>query len=242
MAGGAGDLGDQNNASEHDDRAEQNELDIEKKWCLLARLDHENLGYFYQKYHQPLLSYIQHSVGDRDVAEDLLSETFLEAVDGFWRFRFKGVTFGAWLFRLSKRCIARHFERQRRRGEVAFNETVHDVAVPAIVMAALEKEQDRQLLALCLQYLDDGNRDIMVLRHWGGLSFEQVAVVLGEDVEKVRSRYYRARKRLASLLSNPEIRGRLTRDGCQALDQLRLELGNLSLVDERGAQPEEGNP
>ena len=237
-----GDQGDQDNASEHDEQAEQNELDIEKKWCLLARLDHENLGFFYQKYHQPLLNYIQHSVGDRDVAEDLLSETFLEAVDGFWRFRFKGVTFGAWLFRLAKRCIARHFARQRRRGEVVFNETVHDVAVPAVVTAALEQEQDWQLLALCLQYLDDGNRDIMVLRHWGGLSFEQVAVVLSEDVEKVRSRYYRARKRLASLLSNPEIRGRLTRDGCQALDQLRLELGNLSLVDERGAQPEEGNP
>jgi len=223
------------------DLQEQNELDIEKRWCLLARLDHEHLGYFYDKYHLPLLSYIQHSVGNREAAEDLLSETFLEAVDGFWRFRFKGVTFGAWLFRLAKRCIARHFERKRRRGEVAFDECVHDVPIPAVAVESLEMEQDRQLLALCLQYLDDGNRDIMVLRHWGHLTFEQVAVVLGEDVEKVRSRYYRARKRLASLLSNPEIRGRLTRDGCQALDQLRLVLGNLSLVDERGAHGEEGS-
>ncbi len=228
--------------SEQNDVNEQNELDIEKKWCLLARLDHEHLGHFFDKYHGPLLSYIQRSVGNHDIAEDLLSETFLEAVDGFWRFRFKGVTFGAWLFRLAKRRIAKHFARQRRRREVVFNEDVHDVAVPAVIGAALEKEQDEQLLALCLQHLDDGNRDLMVLRHWGGLTFAQVAVVLDEDVEKVRSRYYRARKRMASLLSGPAIRERLTREGCQALDQLRLELGNLRVVSERGDESEEGRP
>jgi len=235
--------GDQNLvAGEQNDDLEQNELDIERKWCLLARLDHEHLGHFFEKYHQPLLNYIHHSVGDRDIAEDLLSETFLEAVDGFWRFRFKGVTFGAWLFRLAKRRIAKHYDRKRRRGEVAFDEERHDTAVPAEITTALEREQDQKLLALCLQHLDDANRELMVLRHWGGLTFDQVAVVLAEDLEKVRSRYYRARNRMAVLLSGPEIRERLTREGCQALDQLRLELGNLHLVTERGDENEEVKP
>jgi len=217
----------------HDD-----ELEIEKSWLLLAKTDSEEFGRFFAKYHRPLLAYIQHRTGDPDLAQDLLSETFLEAVRHLGTFRFRGVTFGAWLFRLARRRVARHYARRRRRKEVPFAVDEHDRPVEVDPAGAVEEDQDAQLLALCLRQLGDLDQDLVVLHYFGGLRLAQVAVVLGMSEGNVKTRLYRARQRLASLLDDPAIRGRLSREGRRALDELRLEPGRLSVVSgDRRAAP-----
>jgi RNA polymerase sigma-70 factor (ECF subfamily) len=206
------------------------ELEIERQWCLLARLDHEHLGKFFEKYHRPILGYLQHRVGDRDIAEDLTSETFLAAVDGFWRFRFRGVSFGAWLFQLARGRLGRYYRKRQNRQDVSFVEGLHDPVAGSDVQERLEGEQDRQLLALCLRELDPENQDLLALHYWGGLTLAQTATVMKMKTDVVKARHHRARRRLAKLLSRPEIRDRLSREGRRALDELRLELLDLELV------------
>ncbi len=222
-----------------DDGIQRDDLEIEKKWLLLARTDLEHFGLFFDKYRGPLLSFIQHRVGDWHTAEDLLSETFLEAVDGLWRFRFQGVTFGAWLYRLARRRIAKHFDRRERRREIAFATDDHDVPIPSTVQVGLEEDQDRQLLALAVRQLDSVSQEIVILYYWEYFSLAQIAAILGASEANTKARLHRARRKLASLLEAPEIRCRLTREGRRALDELRLDIGRMRLI-EGYEDPQEG--
>ncbi len=207
-----------------------NELDIEKRWMLLARIDNEQFGLFFEKYHRPLLSYLQHRVGDRDVAEDLLSETFLHAIGNLGRFRFQGVTFGAFLFRLARHRAARYFERRKARQEQTFAIKEHDLAVPPEAVAAIEAEQDAQLVALCVRQLDEEAQDLVVLHYFQHLSQAQIAVIMGLSEENVKARLYRARGKLARLLESPHVRARLSREGRRALDQLRMDDARIRVI------------
>jgi RNA polymerase sigma-70 factor (ECF subfamily) len=199
------------------------ELEIEKRWLLLSRQDPEQFGRFFEKYQRPLFTYLRGRLGDHDLAEDLLAETFLEAIDSQWRFRWQGVTFGAWLFRLARRQVARHFERRAPREARHVPQEAAEVLV-AEAAADPEQEEDRQLLALCVRQLEATDQDIVIWHYWGGLRLTQIAVILGQRENAVRVRLHRARRRLAGLLRAPEIRSRLSREGQQALDDLQREL------------------
>lgn len=206
------------------------ELIIERRWLLLSRVDPEEFGRFFDKYHKPVLSYIKHRVGDTDIAEDLLSETFLEAVSSLGRFRFQGISLGAFFFRLATRRIAKHFAQERRRQETPFILDDHDPLVPPEGPAVVEADQDAQLIALCLRRLGDQDQDIVVLHYYEGLELAQIAVILGWNENAVKVRLHRARGKLASLLGSPEIRNRLSREGRRALDEMRLETSRLQVL------------
>jgi RNA polymerase sigma-70 factor, ECF subfamily len=203
---------------------------------LLARIDREELGRFFDKYHGPVYSYLRHRVLDEHIAEDLLAETFLEAVSKLGRFRFQKVTFGAYLFRIAQRRVARHFRqvgRQPRLRPLSEEHLIVQPDGPAVVQAG----EDAQLVALCIGQLADADQDIVILHYYEQLKLAQVAVIMKMHEETVKKRLIRARQELARLLEDPEIKRRLSREGRRALQALRQGERQMRLLDggERGS-------
>ena len=60
------------------------------------------------------------------------------------------------------------------------------------------------MLASVLEGLDQGQRDVLLLYAWEGLSYEEIAAALGVAVGTVRSRLARARERLSTALAIAE--------------------------------------
>ena len=63
---------------------------------------------------------------------------------------------------------------------------------------AAEAEEWQALVRLSLELLDAGERDIILLRDWDGLSFEEIGTRLGIAADAARMRYHRAVSRLSS--------------------------------------------
>lgn len=63
-----------------------------------------------------------------------------------------------------------------------------------------EKAEERRLLMAALDRLAEEAREVIVLRTWAGLSFQQIADTLGEPLGSVATRYYRAIADLRRLL------------------------------------------
>jgi len=210
---------------------DDDDLNIERACLLLARIDREQFGLVFEKYYRRVFSYVQRRVLNRAVAEDLVSETFLEAVDGLWRFRFMGLSYGAYLYRLARRRVARYFAAVQQRREEPLRLEEHDKATASEVEAKVEAEQDAQLLAICLRELDNTDQDIVVLYYYEGLQLAQIGLVLGLNEVRVKARLHRARQRLASLLDRPAITDRLSREGRRALAELHQEQDRIRLAE-----------
>ena len=133
-------------------------------------------------------------VGNRTDAEDVLQETFAAAFSSARQFRGQS-SVGTWLTRILviQAAVARR-KRQRWRMETA----QEPPASPADAAEAAEARMDVQEV---LQRLSDEHRQVLVLREFGHLGYEEIAEVLGVPRGTVESRLHRARGELKVLLA-----------------------------------------
>ena len=125
-------------------------------------------------------------------AEDVLQETFLRIHAHAPRYRPQGKPL-AWIF-----TIARHvaLDKKRRRPPV---QSLSD-AVEAVDLSAVERADHRLLLDSLLNHLSEEDRQILILHAAIGLTFREVATVVGKPLNTVLSRYRRALNRLQSIV------------------------------------------
>jgi len=136
-------------------------------------------------------------VGSQADAEDLTQETLLAAHDAFDSWRGEG-SIRAWLFGIARRKCARHLE-SRTAGRAKLELLRDDAAALDPADAASE----RQLAARARKALAEirpSEREALILRYAGGLSFREVAAACGIDEAAARKRVSRAHARLRAAL------------------------------------------
>ena len=130
--------------------------------------------------------------GDAGEALDAAQDAFLLAFRGIRGFRFAS-RFSRWLC-----CIAAHasFERLRRRHPPpVFSELDlldFELALPADQTGAAARSERRDLVRRALRRLPPHLSEILVLRYFEGLSYEELAARLEIAIGSVRSRLHRA--------------------------------------------------
>ena len=145
--------------------------------------------------------YLGRRVGE--LADDLLSETFLIAFRRRTAYRPEHVDVRPWLLGIATNLLHAHARTERRRyralaragGEpttAAASEEVH---------ARVDAAALRGLLAAALAGLKERDRDVLLLFAWGQLGYEEIAAVLDVPVGTVRSRLNRARRQTRAVLA-----------------------------------------
>ncbi|MBE1484606.1 RNA polymerase sigma-70 factor (ECF subfamily) [Plantactinospora soyae] len=147
----------------------------------------------YRSCYQDLLGYALRRVDRPQDAADVVADTFLVA----WR-RIDEIPpdrARPWLFGVARNVMANQHRADRRRADLAerlrqelSQATVVQPDVPASLGAAFAA-------------LTEGDREVLRLVAWEGLSAEDLAVTLDCSVNAARIRLHRARKRLADALT-----------------------------------------
>jgi RNA polymerase sigma-70 factor (ECF subfamily) len=133
---------------------------------------------------------------DRHLAEDLAQETFLKAFAHLDRFR-AGTNFRAWLFRIAHNSFAnQHRAAGRQRNPLPDDLTTTEQGPVEQVLSRETLEE----LAQALQDLPTDFRAALLLRVEEGLSFRQIAGILGITEETARWRVFKARQKLLEQL------------------------------------------
>jgi RNA polymerase sigma-70 factor (ECF subfamily) len=78
------------------------------------RGDRDALEELYLIHFDRIYSYLHMSVGNRQDAEDLTTQTFLKMLESIGKFRFRAAPFSAWLFRIAHNLAMDHFRAARR--------------------------------------------------------------------------------------------------------------------------------
>jgi RNA polymerase sigma-70 factor, ECF subfamily len=128
-------------------------------------------------------------------AEDVVQEACLRAFRYFGSFR--GGNARAWLLRIVRTTAFRWLEDGRAQQRTTeFNEELHSESSGALdPEAVLLKRADTQLLEEAMHHLPPRLREVLVLRELEGLSYKEIAKVIGIPTGTVMSSLFRARER-----------------------------------------------
>lgn len=147
-------------------------------------------------------------VGNEQDAWDISQDAFIKA----FRFldSFRGDSkFSVWLYRLTSN-ICLDFLRAKKRSNVVSltnwspeEDEGAELEIPDESFAPenlMDKQELRSALNSALQQLPEDQREVLLLREISGLSYEEIAQSLGLEPGTVKSRIFRARKKLCKVL------------------------------------------
>lgn len=150
-------------------------------------------------------NYLARRVGPQS-AEDLTGETFLIAFSRRGDYDVAHRNALPWLY-----GIASNLVRQRRRAEVRQLKALARTGVDDVgtdhaesVAAKVTAQASTRALAGALAKLTAGERDVLLLMAWAGLSYDELAAALDIPLGTVRSRLHRARTKTRAALTNLE--------------------------------------
>lgn len=172
-------------------------------------LESEDLKRLYERYARSLLSFFQRRVNDPELAVDLMSDTFMLALER--REQFRGLTdkqLSGWLWMIGQSVLreherrgealdrnARRLGRERRELTDREIERIEDLAATENLRAAVARSLER---------LPSDQRDAVRLRVVEGLSYAEIAKRLGITASGTRTRVTRAMREMRKMLE-PEL-------------------------------------
>jgi RNA polymerase sigma-70 factor (ECF subfamily) len=147
-----------------------------------------------------LVLFARQWVSSRADAEDIVQEGFVR----FWRSRERATDPAAYLYACVKHCVLdwlRDRDRQARRERAAARPEAESVFT-----GPLEQDERRAAIATALRGLPENQREVIVMKIWGGLSFPQIAGALRISANTAASRYRYALAKLREQLAEESIR------------------------------------
>lgn len=145
--------------------------------------------------------YLGRRVGE--LADDLLSETFLIAFRRRASYRPEHVEVRPWLLGIATNVVRGHLRTEQRRYRAlarAAAEPERHGTDPGDAADRLDAQALRGPLAAALAALHVRDRDVLLLFAWGQLGYEEIAVALDIPTGTVRSRLNRARRQTRAVL------------------------------------------
>ena len=171
-----------------------------------AKKDPQAFGDLFDRYYPVIFAYVLRRVGKWNDAQDITSEVFLKALKGLWRFRWQGIAFSAWLYRIATNEVGIYFRRAGR-APVSLNQLIEQSGFePAsrddLVAEKLEAERQferhrdfliarSKIASLPLKY-----QHVITLRFFEQKSVKEIAEILGKKEGTVRSLLSRGLQRL----------------------------------------------
>ncbi|TFV45992.1 RNA polymerase sigma factor [Blastococcus sp. TF02A-35] len=170
---------------------------------LMARslADPEAFAPLFDRHAATVHRYLGRRVGE--LADDLVSETFLVAFRRRAAYRPDHVEVRPWLLGIATNLVHGHVRTEQRRYRALAREAARPVgqaADPGDSADRLDAEALRGPLAAALAKLKAHDRDALLLLAWGQLGYEEIAAVLDVPVGTVRSRLHRARRQTRAAL------------------------------------------
>ncbi len=178
---------------------------------LMTLVSEGNRGAFemmYNTYKRPIYNFLLNLCrGDEKLAEDLLQDTFLKAFHRAAQFK-EGGRLTAWLWAIARNNAFDSFKKKdalnftttltNEDGEVMNSENLSVELSHAEEL--LIKELDKAEVHHCVGKLKDSQREVVMLKMFSDLSYEEIASNIDSSVSSIKSLLNRARKSLFACL------------------------------------------
>ncbi len=178
----------------------------EKEQIELAQKNKHEFVRLYDQHFEAIYHFLLARIQKQQLAEDLSSATFMIALEKIDQYRYEGKPFRAWLYRIALNEINQYFRQEKREHRALVREWReqgdHYESADAQVKAEEEESQAKQRMERVQEAwmaLDLDQQNILALRYFQDLSYQEIADILELNTNQVGVRLSRALKRLSQL-------------------------------------------
>ncbi len=172
--------------------------------------DEDAFAQLVRRYQRRLTAFLSQLVGDVELAKELTQEAFIRAWSALERYD-PTYRFSTWLFRIGHNLGIDHLRRRRLKTVPIIREDREGAEVEVVLvdqakdpLGHLKNSELAGVLRQAIDGLRPEYRELVLLRHFGGLSYQEIADLEGMPLGTVKNKLFRAhsvlRKELESFL------------------------------------------
>jgi RNA polymerase sigma-70 factor (ECF subfamily) len=161
------------------------------KQCQSGETD--KFGLLYDDYVQKIYRYVFYRTHHKETAEDITGTVFVKALENINSFDASRASFSAWIYRIARNTVIDHFRTTK------INVNIEDVLEMGINDNTQDDIDIRQKIKRVQEYmkqLDPDQREILILRVWEGLSYSEIAHIVGKKEINLRVIFSRTLKKI----------------------------------------------
>jgi RNA polymerase sigma-70 factor, ECF subfamily len=152
--------------------------------------DTEAFNLLVRRWEKPIYNFIVRMIGDRDEARDICQDCFMKAYRELPTLKDRD-RFSAWLYRIAHNCCLSKLRKSYGKTWVELDPDAASPHVPAENRLAIQK---------ALRQLPEDQREVVILKVFQSLKFDEIALIQDAPVSTVKSRLYMAFEKLRSIL------------------------------------------
>jgi RNA polymerase sigma-70 factor (ECF subfamily) len=157
--------------------------------------DREALGFLYTRYADDIHRYVRSIVCDQHEAEDVTQQVFAKLMHVIGKYEERQVPFVAWILRVARNLAIDHVRRQRMIPVEEIRTTDEGSGDPAGGRPMSDLQEALSLLPM-------DQREVLVLRHFAGLSPREIATRTGRSEGSIHGLHHRGRRALRAELTS----------------------------------------
>lgn len=179
------------------------DLNKEKALVKMAKQgNRQAVGKLYDGLFPGVYAYSRMRLPTTNDAEDIVSDTFLTVVDQLPHFQWKDPgCFRAWVFQIIRNRIANFYRGNERKQRTSLENNSHHLATDIqIVEDSFIQEELNQYLFMQINQLSPRRQEVLLLRYFGGLRNNEIALALNLDERTIAAHLSRALAQLQTEL------------------------------------------
>lgn len=171
-------------------------MEQELRVIAAAQKDPEAFTPLYEKYHEPIFRYIYQRCDDKEAAFDLTQQVFVKALVHLHNYRFKGLPFASWLYRIAKSEVYQAFKDQSLTRTLnvdleGLKELLQETGEADQALLKAEKS-----LTLCMTELPEADLQVVEMRFFESRAFKEIGEILDITENNAKVKLYRILDRL----------------------------------------------
>lgn len=168
-----------------------------------AKSDPQAFGSLFDAHYPEILRYALRRTADVQAAQDITSEVFSKALIGIGKFRWQGIPFAAWLYRIANNETADYYKHGKIQ-QISLEQVPEyglgssPAAEEELINAESELKRHQQYLALHekIVKLDNKYQEIISLRFFQDKQINEISQILGKPEGTVKSLLHRGLEQL----------------------------------------------
>ncbi len=187
--------------SRHLSTSTQSAEAIKREWLQLqkAQKDPRHFGPIYERYFRDIYLFVFKRVSEQESTQDITQQVFIKAMNYLPRYKFQGLPFSSFLFRVATNEVNLHFRSANSQRSISLDDNV------LITLKNEDQECDgfewkMESLLDCLNELSEAEVELLELRFFEERPFKEVAYILNITENNAKVRSYRLLEKMRKII------------------------------------------
>lgn len=177
----------------------KDEIELELAQVRKAQEHPHDFAPIYNKYYDEIFVYISRRVENLDFVAELTSKTFTSCLSNLPKFKYMGVPFSAWLYKIAINEVRQFFRTRKNHPRTVCLSDKDFLAITQETVEASKYDLAHELVPKLLSTLSEKDLECIEMRFFEKKSFKEIGFALGLTEVNAKVRTYRILKKLKKI-------------------------------------------